>query len=104
MRGETRMRMRDPNATRRAHSLALELTRMHLDTRTVMTNTKFQTQYQNQYQPQTWVASQQRLDTGVCGIKKKKKKKKKRKAEKGKRKKGAREGESYHEFLNANNG
>ena len=54
MRGETRMRMRDPNAT----TSSLELTQMHLVTRTVMTNTKFQTQYQNQYQPQTWVASQ----------------------------------------------
>jgi hypothetical protein len=38
------------------------------------------------------------LDTGVCGIKKKKKKKKKRKAEKGKREKGAREEKTHHSF------
>ena len=37
-------------------------------------------------------------DTGVCGIKKKKKKKKKRKAEKGKREKGAREEKTHHSF------
>jgi hypothetical protein len=42
------MRMRDLNATRQAHSLALELTRMHSDTRTVMTNTKLGIEWDQQ--------------------------------------------------------